>query len=205
MGWDRPNGDLLQDMVKLLAARLAPTRFVWIKGHSGNERGDAANRLAKEGARLPEAGDYRRLVNVPWAATGALPPECTMNVRKVSTALPEFPVKHPAVPAIEVLDDPDSRDGLSHCGREKTRKLQQSMRCALLDCQGPGEFWRLIRKWTDARPPDPEVSLDALTTELRTRMNAPLEMPASFNREQLALDKVLTAALPTYGVGHHPR
>ncbi|KAF5383608.1 hypothetical protein D9615_003499 [Tricholomella constricta] len=204
MGWDRPNGDLLQDMVKLLAARQAPTRFVWIKGHSGNEWGDAADRLAKEGARLPEVGNYRRLVNTPWAATGAPPHEGTMDARKVSTALPETPVARPAEPAIEVRDDPDRRDGLSHRGREKTRKLQQSMRNALIACNSPGEFWRLIRKWMDARPAETEVSLDVLTNELRARMNAPLEMPASFNREQLALNKVLAAALPTYGVDTTP-
>ncbi|KAF5379509.1 hypothetical protein D9615_006527 [Tricholomella constricta] len=204
MGWDRPNGDLLRDMVKLLAARLAPTRFVWIKGHSGNEWGDAADQMAKDGARLPDTGDYRHLVDAPWAAIEAPPRENALAARKVSTALPETPNKRPVVPTIEVLDDPDGRDGRSHRGREKTCKLQQSMRDALLDCKGPGEFWRLIRKWTDARPMEPEVSLETLTDELRARMNAPLEMPASFNREQLDLNKALAAVLPTHSVDTTP-
>ncbi|KAF8071545.1 ribonuclease H-like domain-containing protein, partial [Lyophyllum atratum] len=66
LGWDCPNGDLLKDMVRLLAARMAPTRFVWVKGHSGNEWGDAADSLAKAGALQPWVADYVPLPDVPW-------------------------------------------------------------------------------------------------------------------------------------------
>ncbi|KAJ6615001.1 hypothetical protein B0H10DRAFT_1802175 [Mycena sp. CBHHK59/15] len=41
LGWKCiNNGDILRDMVKLLAGRLAPTRFAWIAAHTGNVRGD---------------------------------------------------------------------------------------------------------------------------------------------------------------------
>ncbi|KAJ6506977.1 ribonuclease H-like domain-containing protein, partial [Mycena sanguinolenta] len=49
-GWKCPNGDLFQDITKLLKARPAPVVLIQIKGHSGNAHNDAADLLAKQGA-----------------------------------------------------------------------------------------------------------------------------------------------------------
>ncbi|KAE9382965.1 ribonuclease H-like protein, partial [Gymnopus androsaceus JB14] len=48
-GWKIANGDILKDICLLLKLRLATTRFVWVKGHSGNVLNDLADELAKLG------------------------------------------------------------------------------------------------------------------------------------------------------------
>ncbi|OCH88480.1 ribonuclease H-like protein, partial [Obba rivulosa] len=48
-GWDCANSDMLQDAVRLLQLRPAPTVFRWVKAHSGNQHNDAADSLAKAG------------------------------------------------------------------------------------------------------------------------------------------------------------
>ncbi|OCH87191.1 ribonuclease H-like protein, partial [Obba rivulosa] len=49
-GWDCANSDMLQDAVRLLQLRPAPTVFHWVKAHSGNQHNDAADSLAKADA-----------------------------------------------------------------------------------------------------------------------------------------------------------
>ncbi|KAJ7431001.1 hypothetical protein FB451DRAFT_1067511, partial [Mycena latifolia] len=49
IGWSCPNGDLLKDLVFLLAKRLAPTRFIRVERGSKNQRADAVRKLAQEG------------------------------------------------------------------------------------------------------------------------------------------------------------
>ncbi|KAJ3924257.1 MAG: ribonuclease H-like domain-containing protein, partial [Lentinula lateritia] len=51
-GWNIPNGDILKDIALLLKERAASTRFVWVKGHSGNQNNDEADNLAKKGATM---------------------------------------------------------------------------------------------------------------------------------------------------------
>ncbi|KAJ7153028.1 hypothetical protein C8R43DRAFT_885769, partial [Mycena crocata] len=46
IGWSCANGDLLKDLVFLLARRRAPTRFVWVDRKSKNSRADAVRSMA---------------------------------------------------------------------------------------------------------------------------------------------------------------
>jgi ribonuclease HI len=50
-GWQCENGDILSHIAAWIRFRQAPIHFNYVPGHSGNEHGDAADALAKEGAR----------------------------------------------------------------------------------------------------------------------------------------------------------
>jgi ribonuclease HI len=68
MGWTCANGDNLQDAVKVIRWRVAKTRFIWIKGHAVNDRGDRVDCLAKEGASKPALHmNYNMLQESPWS------------------------------------------------------------------------------------------------------------------------------------------
>ncbi|KAK7046914.1 hypothetical protein R3P38DRAFT_3423007 [Favolaschia claudopus] len=56
--WKCPNGDLFHDIVTLLKIRRAPVIFIQVRGHSGNKHNDAADELAKQGARMPAVPGY---------------------------------------------------------------------------------------------------------------------------------------------------
>ena len=45
------NAPFFKKAAYLLRKRTAPTTFQWIKGHSGDDRNEECDRLAKEGAR----------------------------------------------------------------------------------------------------------------------------------------------------------
>ena len=72
MGWTCANGDILQDIVKVIRWRVAQTMFIWIKDHAGNDRGDKTDALAKEGDRKPATHiDYKKLHENPWSHTAS--------------------------------------------------------------------------------------------------------------------------------------
>jgi ribonuclease HI len=57
IGWACPNGDLLKDLVYLLAKRRAPTRFVRIERSAKNARADAVWKLAQAGLKNSAAAE----------------------------------------------------------------------------------------------------------------------------------------------------
>ncbi len=54
------NSDLLRDVLARLRSRSAPTTFRWIKGHTGIQGNDGADRLAKSGSELQIAIPLRQ-------------------------------------------------------------------------------------------------------------------------------------------------
>ncbi|KAI0038716.1 ribonuclease H-like protein, partial [Auriscalpium vulgare] len=49
-GWHCANADLIRPCVELLKGRCARVVFSWVKGHSGNDSHDCADRLAAAGS-----------------------------------------------------------------------------------------------------------------------------------------------------------
>lgn len=205
LGWDCPNGDLLKDVIYLLGARLAPTRFIRIDVKAKNTRGEAAKKLAKAGAKLPVPNaDYSTNLLPPWQCD--IPTTAALPVDKVSTALPEFQVLKPKPWQSQTADDgPLSGNPENHRGREKVRSFQSTQRDKIFACEDAGAFWKVLRDWTDPRPKPVQVSLNQLTEEFTTRMNHPVETPASFNIAQLAIDKELADDLPRFNEDTSPK
>ena len=196
MGWTCTNGDILRDVIEVIRWRMAQTRFIWIKAHIGNNRGDRADALAKEGARLPPLhGDYERLTENPWAAMAACwVGQSERMCEKVSTNLPEFAPPRVTSPEAEVAAPKEVHEG--HRGRQRLRTLQKELRLKLLACNTPREFWQLIRSWGDERPQAAQVTLAALAEEMQARINYLPVVPESFNVVQLEFNKALSEALP---------
>ncbi|KAK6980865.1 hypothetical protein R3P38DRAFT_2425656, partial [Favolaschia claudopus] len=158
-------------------------------------------RAAKSGAWLPPLQtDYTPLENSPWRQEQAAIP---LSIPKVSTALPEVAPPRPRAHVEDVCDD-DEPD--SHRGREKARQLELELRDSLMACgSDAGAFWRLVRSWTDPRPRPLEVTIEQLTETFKARMNLPEVTPASFNNEQLELQKELAESWPKSNVDTSPR
>lgn len=57
-GWKNKHGDILRECVRWLKARIAPTRFDYVRGHSGDRHNDGADTEANNGARMPAVGQF---------------------------------------------------------------------------------------------------------------------------------------------------
>ena len=51
LGFACPNGDLIQALVNLVRHRTAALHLHWVRGHAGDKHNEAADQLAKLGAR----------------------------------------------------------------------------------------------------------------------------------------------------------
>ncbi|GLB40746.1 putative ribonuclease H-like protein [Lyophyllum shimeji] len=88
-GWRLPNGDIFKDIVRLIQIRTAPICLIQVKGHSGNNHHDQADRLANIGADCPEVPAYQSLL-IPLPIPTNRP--SLPNLLKVSAKLLQVPV-----------------------------------------------------------------------------------------------------------------
>jgi ribonuclease HI len=87
-GWSCENGDVLAQIASWIVVRQAPLELEHVPGHSGNKHGDAADALAKEGARLPLS--TAPALPVPGGAAQVFPGVPALACQKVSLTLLDF-------------------------------------------------------------------------------------------------------------------
>ncbi|KAK0238414.1 hypothetical protein EDD85DRAFT_767808, partial [Armillaria nabsnona] len=71
-----PNASLIRDTVAALRGRETETRFRWVKGHSGHQGNERADRLANEGASCQSEGNINPYLEI----TGARLQEITQKL-----------------------------------------------------------------------------------------------------------------------------
>jgi ribonuclease HI len=198
-GWRCDNGDILKVLTQMVARRVAPTKFSYVKGHSGNKHNDASDALAKEGAAMSPVASIIMpdLPPVPDFASLGLN---TLSVAKVSTELAEVLLPDTASQPMVVIGEPQG----SHRGRERWRTLQSENLQLLVDAESDAQFWKSFRKLADPKPVAPLVSLEALKISFMTRMNPLDPLPQSFNTAHLEFNKVLNANIPEQTVDSTP-
>ncbi|KAK7026263.1 hypothetical protein R3P38DRAFT_2528824, partial [Favolaschia claudopus] len=139
--WKCPNGDLFRDIVALLKFRRAPVVFIQVKGHSGNKHNDAADELAKRGARMPHVPPYTPIPlpmasNLDESADASAP-----VVPKVSYR----PLPRQTKPA----DHTSTADHLpsltAHRDRPELLKTQLRWREDLLNAKTERDFWMVAK------------------------------------------------------------
>lgn len=167
-GWDCENADIIRYIADLLSCRLAPLRLEWVKGHSGNMHNDAADRLANSGALLPlpSAPAFRRSPLPPLPAE--LPP--TLNLPKVSTALPEFSTPRQSEP--QPLPG-SAQPATSHRGRSTAREVRRANRDSLVNATSVQSFWKLVRHFLHPRPKPSPLSLQVVADRMATLFRDP--------------------------------
>ncbi|KAJ6535824.1 hypothetical protein DFH09DRAFT_1091599 [Mycena vulgaris] len=127
IGWSCPNGDLFKDLIFLLSERRAPTQFTRVERGSTNLRAQAAQRLAQDGLKSTSpTSDYAPLLDRPWGDICV--DEISIDVLKVSTALPELTTAKSSAWRDQVEEDEIHQDNPEHHRRrEKVRLLQKDL------------------------------------------------------------------------------
>jgi hypothetical protein len=129
LGWPGSNGDIFKAVVKILSARHAETRFVYIESRENNQAKREAYELAKYARTIP--GPRTSFVSDDTSHPAVRCEKQHLNApntgrRKVTTDLEETsPVK--PKPWTTGEDIPDKDTGRSHRGRAKVHALQFSL------------------------------------------------------------------------------
>ncbi|GBE82387.1 Ribonuclease H1 [Sparassis crispa] len=199
LGWSCANADIMRDAVAFLTWRIAPTVFIWIKGHAGNAHADAADALAKHATVLPlHDNDYCSPVLPPPLDTSSY--GTTLSMPKVTTNLLPLPCSPP-----HCNPSPKLPTHVSHRGRTRLRHMMDCNKEKLLHCANDRAFWSLIRQWTNTQPRPAQVTVDQLHDVFRARMNPPEAFPVEFNDVRHVLNHCCANLLPQRTVDTTPQ
>ena len=191
-GWKCINGDILQDLSRVLSSWWAVTNFIWVKGHNNNFQNNAADSNAKEGA-LSEP--YIQSYSCPAYRTTAPPLHLTpLSICKVTTSLPRIPV--PTQSKIVHLSNIEPNDSNAHRGRVKVCMLQNNNLKMLLECKNDRRFWKYIRHWLDSKKRPAHVNLNQLKVTFKKRMNPLTILSPSFDSTQWECNRSLADLIP---------
>jgi ribonuclease HI len=145
-GWSCENGDVLRHIAAWLRAREAPLKLNFIHAHAGNRHGDAADLLAKAGARAP-LHTARQLAMPDADQPSYLQPP--LSLQKVTSTLP--PLETCESVCSQGLKA-DSFAHLSHRGRAYFHAAKAEALQNLVDAaSNPAWFWKTYRKLADPK------------------------------------------------------
>nr|GAT48048.1 predicted protein [Mycena chlorophos] len=196
MGWRGANGDILAAIQYQIRKRPSRVVFHWVKGHSNNKSNDMADKLAKEGTRLPRVvnEDERRLDR-----PAQMPPPFHGSGRplgpKVSTSLSRR-TSGPDVRAEESQKTPRHRQ------RKSVRSLRGELLRRLEDAKKDSKrLWGAVNEIQHPRRhgrAEMLVDLSEMTTDYQRRMNPPRDLAAvGFDPDRWEAIKAAAAAIPT--------
>lgn len=200
IGWECINGDIIQDICKLIKLRSASLKLRWVKAHAQNEYNIQVDLMANAAVSKPLHEPHYHAVDVSGLQLSAvsLTGHSRLNIPKVSCDLPDavFNAASPPVPHAE-LQIPSTLSGLSaHRGRSAMRALQTGNLNSLLSCQSEKEFWALIKRFKNPVQRPIPVQLDDLRSTFQARMNPPAVLPDEFNAHRYRLISSLVASMP---------
>ncbi|KAK7017640.1 hypothetical protein R3P38DRAFT_3559743 [Favolaschia claudopus] len=193
-GWCCANGDVLRDTVAWIARRTAPIDFRWVAASTNNPSMRGCQDDARRALRSGDATFAFREVP-PMSGTESMKP---LDVRKVSTALPEVPEAKETVNTAEI-DIAEVVDlDVPHRGRLREREILRDNLLRLLACNGKSSkpFWKLVREWLDYKPVKPQVTLEQLHDSFNTRLNPPATLPEQFDADLDEIVRALNASIP---------
>ena len=136
----------------------------------------------------------------------ASPPIAERDLKrpKVSTTLSPHALSptHPNITPHPPLDV--DKDSASHRGRAEARKEMWLNMQKLVLCESNGDFWKLVRNWTDDKIHSLPFPLDSLRSAFESCMNPPRDLPSSFDAGLYALHHLTSNVIPPYTVDTTP-
>ncbi|KAK7051966.1 hypothetical protein R3P38DRAFT_2402283, partial [Favolaschia claudopus] len=190
--WKCPNGDLFRDIIALLKIRRAPVVFIQVKGHSGNKHNDAADELAKEGARMPDVPQYTPIpLPIPSNPGQSTDPSAAV-VPKVSYR----PLPKQNKPANHISTADHLTSLTAHRNRPELLETQLRWREDLLDAKTERDFWMVAKRIMNPKQVKSDFDAETLKNEFVVRMNPIEPVPESFDQDRLEFNRALAAIIP---------
>jgi ribonuclease HI len=203
-GWCCENGDVLQHIAAWIHFHQAPLEFWLVWAHNGNKHGDAADALAKSGARKPLLATSQ--LCLPDAVHQLTLGLIVLPRDKVFSSLCLLTAKvGEGTRDVQLLVKSDSYAVSTHCGWRFFHMAKAAALQELVEASSNfALFWKHFRSLADPKHKAPLVSLDALTSIFQRRMNPPPTMPASFNSFCFLTNTLQLAHLPSVTVDMSP-
>jgi hypothetical protein len=190
---------LFREIAALIKACRASIVFIQVKGHSGNVHNNAADALAKEGARKLCVPNYIPSAVIPLGNTMNDKAPLFSDPKVLYRTLPK------ALKAALHAPGADHKSNLTaHRSRPALLALQLEHCKELLEAKTERDFWKVAKGMMTPKRPQSGFSAEALKDVFVTRMNPVLPMPESFDKERFDLNQSLNNAMPEHTVDVTP-